>query len=111
MEVPFRHLKPGHYLVLRRFGKNRLYRVTGRPEDGKWLGSRIRARRTRLYLDRWEDALITRFERSFTPKGSYVFRMPFYVALWSWLDLLFGRPRWNSFTTRDDARRRSFHSG
>ena len=102
MKVGLGYLQQDYYLVLRWFGKNHLYKVMAAPEFRPLCGWYVRVRHASLDCDPIDEAFLDRMHVA--RKGMRMYRLPFYVRLSPWLDMLFGRPRWHAFFDRNSVR-------
>lgn len=97
----FAQLRPGRYIVVRWFGQNHLYRVTGMPVHGRF-GWSVRARR---YMLGDRDVTVALFEKKlgYPPRtmGGWIFEWFFATKFWP---VRMFRPQWRGFYNRAAAR-------
>lgn len=95
--------REGDYVVLRRFGKNRIVRVMVNATTPGKLGRRVKVRPVVVATNPWLALHLERIERRRTRWSSTVF-LVFYTALKpAWLHTLIGRPQIYVFTEKKKA--------
>lgn len=100
----FGDLKPHHYMVVRRFGQNRLYRVMSAPTKS-CLGWRVGVTEVKVNYQGWADESdINYVLRKFGPvRGRPLFEVMHRIPRWTVLDIIVGRPWLRMFESKHEA--------